>query len=204
MPVCGTSCHIRLLFSLQNESELNMRVIYFHGFASSPNGSKVDLLRQAGFIVSAPEIDIDPDIAEPYLIEFIKQESVRNSGIDRQCIFVGTSLGGYWAARMGELFEGAAVLINPAMHPENSLRKFIGPYVNYATGEQKILTEDIVAKYANYPSAGSHRYRAYFIAKHDTVIETPDEGSLFVYDSDDHRGMSFFGDVIKYLKKQER
>jgi predicted esterase YcpF (UPF0227 family) len=182
-----------------------MKVIYFHGFASSPQGSKVDLLCQVGFSVAAPTIDIDPDIAEPYLIEFIRQEAIKGiESNDRKIILVGTSLGGYWAARMGELFEGAAVLINPAMHPEASLKKFIGPYTNYATGEQKILTDDIVAKYANYPSAGSNRYRAYFIATRDTVIETPDEGSLFEYDSADHRGMSFFGDVIEYLKMQEK
>lgn len=182
-----------------------MRVIYFHGFASSPHGIKVDLLRQAGFVVAAPEIDIDPDIAEPYLIEFIRQEEIKGiESNDRKLMFVGTSLGGYWAARMGDLFEGASVLINPAMHPEISLIKFIGPYTSYATGKQKILTDEIVAKYANYPSAGSNRYRAYFIAKQDTVIETPDDGSLFEYDSDDHRGMSFFEDVIEYLKKQDR
>ena len=179
-----------------------MRVIYFHGFASSPNGSKVDMLRQAGFTVSAPDIDIDPDIAEPYLIEFIKQEGIKNTDKDRKCCLVGTSLGGFWAARMGELFEAAAVLINPAMHPEVSLRKFIGPYTNYSTGEQKILTAEMVAKYANYPSAGSDRYRTYFIAKHDTKLDPlpTNEGKVFTYESADHRGMSFFGDVIEYLK----
>lgn len=179
-----------------------MKVIYFHGFASSPNGSKVDLLRHAGFTVSAPDIDIDPDIAEPYLIEFIRK--VAGTVADgEQLVFVGTSLGGFWVARMSELFNGAAVLVNPAMHPEVSLKKFIGPYTNYSTGEQKILTAEIVEKYANYPSAGSNQNRAYFIAKHDTKIDPPDSGKLFVYDSDDHRGMSFFGDVIEYLRNEQ-
>lgn len=179
-----------------------MRVIYFHGFASSPNGSKVDLLRQAGFTVSAPDIDIDPDIAEPYLIDFIKAEANQHTSIGgKRIVFVGTSLGGFWAARMCELFDGAAVLINPAMHPEVSLRKFIGPYTNYSTGEQKILTAEMVDKYANYPSAGSDRYRTYFIASQDTKFELPaNEGKVFTYESADHRGMSFFGDVIEYLK----
>ena len=179
-----------------------MRLIYFHGFASGPNGSKVDILRRAGFTVSAPDIDIDPDIAEPYLIEFIRQEEIKYNSIDKRCTFIGTSLGGFWAARMGELFEDAAVLINPAMHPEVSLRKFIGPYTNYSTGEQKMLTAEIVDKYASYPSAGSDRYRRYFIAEHDTKLDPlpTNEGKVFTYASADHRGMTFFGDVVEYLK----
>lgn len=178
-----------------------MLVIYFHGFASNPNGSKVDMLREAGFTVFAPEIDIDPDVAEPRLISFIRGV-IGAAAIGEQIVFVGTSLGGFWAARMGELFDGEAVLINPAMRPEESLKKYLGPYTNYFTGEQKMLTAETVAKYARYPSAGSDRHRTYFIARHDAkLVSVPTgEARVFTYESDDHRGMSFFGDVIKYLK----
>lgn len=178
-----------------------MIVIYFHGFASSPNGSKVDMLREAGFTVFAPEIDIDPDVAEPRLVSFIRGV-ISAAAIGEQIVFVGTSLGGFWAARMGELFDGEVVLINPAMHPEESLKKYLGPYTNYSTGEQKILTAKTVAKYAKYPSAGSDLHRTYFIARHDAKVSSMPTGAakVFAYESDDHRGMTFFGDVIKYLK----
>lgn len=178
-----------------------MIVIYFHGFASGPNGSKVDMLREAGFTVFAPEIDIDPDVAEPHLISFIRGV-IGTTAIGESIVFVGTSLGGFWAARMGELFDGAAVLINPAMHPEVSLKKYIGPYSSYSTGEQKILADETVAKYAKYPSVGSDRHRTYFIARHDAKLAPlpTGEARVFTYESDDHRGMTFFGDVIEYLK----
>lgn len=178
-----------------------MIVIYFHGFASSPNGSKVDMLREAGFTVFAPEIDIDPDVAEPHLISFIR-EVIGAAGVGEPVVFVGTSLGGFWAARMGERFDGEAVLINPVMHPEESLKKYLGPYANYVTGEQKILTAETVAKYARYPSAGSDRRRTYFIARHDAKLVSVPTGAarVFTYESGDHRGISFFGDVVEYLK----
>lgn len=178
-----------------------MIVIYFHGFASSPNGSKAEILREAGFTVFAPEIDIDPDVAEPQLVSFIRGV-IGTADAGEPIVFVGTSLGGFWAARMGELFEGEAVLINPAMHPEESLKKYLGPYTNYSTGEQKILPAETVAKYARYPITGSDRRRTCFIARHDAKASPMPSGAarVFTYESDDHRGMSFFGDVIEYLK----
>lgn len=181
-----------------------MRVIYFHGFASTANSSKVQALKDAGFNVSAPEINIDPEIAEKELIDFIKLEGIKNNDIDKKCVFVGTSLGGFWAARMGELFEASAILINPAMHPEISLNRYLGAYTNHKDGSISELTSEIVKKYQMFPSTGSERYRTYFIAKKDKHAvkfeRTSNEGKMFEYDSDDHRGLTFFDDVIEYIK----
>jgi predicted esterase YcpF (UPF0227 family) len=178
-----------------------MRVIYFHGFASSPKTNKVNILRDAGFIVNAPVIDIDPEIANNQLIDFIRLEANVYAG---KRVFVGTSLGGYWAARMGELFNSATVLINPAMQPEKSLKKYVGEYINHNTGEKSVLTNKIVDKYADYPSFGSERYRSYFIATKDTkLVKTSNEGQLFEYDSDDHQGYSFFHDIVNHIKLME-
>ena len=179
-----------------------MKVIYLHGFASSPNSKKVDMLREAGFDVVAPIIDIDPGIAEPYLIKFII-DICNSQAHDEKLVIVGTSLGGFWAARMGRPFDITSILINPAMNPEFSLRKAIGDNMNYKTFESFILTEEIVAKYSNYPvSDDSSRFQTYFIATRDTPVPV-NAINVFMYDSDDHQGLSFFPDVIHYLKKIE-
>jgi predicted esterase YcpF (UPF0227 family) len=180
-----------------------MLVIYFHGFASNPNTSKVKILQDSGFNVVAPSINIDPAIADVELKAFIKEtvNSAVEKGESRIC-FVGTSLGGFWAARMCELFDGMAVLINPAMHPEDSLKQYIGEYKDFGSDEVKTLTAKMVDSYKNYSAEGSDRYRYYFIASKDPVV-TPHavDMNATYYDSDDHQGLSFFPDVIEFLNK---
>jgi hypothetical protein len=178
-----------------------VKIFYFHGFASSPESSKVKLLRDAGFDVSAPIIDIDPSVAEPYLTAYLLTETDKamEAGETKFC-FVGTSLGGFWAARMGEKFDTCQVLINPAMSPEVALKRYIGPYTNYATGENKVLTTEVVESYKDFSSAGASRDRMCFISTRDSEIQPyiPCHRAT-LYDIDDHQGLSFFDDVIKYL-----
>jgi len=177
-----------------------MRVIYFHGFASSPMSKKVDMLKAAGFTVSAPEIDVNPNIAELALVRFIQDEQERYGDSDKQCVFVGTSMGAYWAARMNLFFDVTTIMINPAMKPEIVLKKFVGEYLNYKTLEMGYLSDEDVNEYIKYPvTEDSARFRTYFIANKDTPV--PETTSrVFQYNSDDHQALSFFDDVIHYLK----
>lgn len=157
---------------------------------NTPNNDKVSMLKKAGFEVYAPSININPVIAEDYLVTYIIN-AIKDTYIGEPVVFVGTSLGAFWAARMNAYFDAYTVLINPRLTPQESLLKY------------DYLSKDVVAKYAMYPYETEDRYRAYFIALKDTPIPHMEEAKLFTYDSDDHQGISFFGDVINYLKKIE-
>lgn len=182
-------------------------VVYFHGFASSPETSKVAQLKAAGFKVVAPSINIDPDIAERELTTFIKNELHKDFGERKPSdpvVFVGTSLGGFWAARMAEKFDCPSVLINPAMHPDVTLAKYIGSNTEYKTGKSFELTKETVDKYKKYSNFTSDSHRTYFVAKNDDVVKDVKRSlgpsTYHEFDSDDHRGLTMFPKVIEHLK----
>lgn len=82
-----------------------MKLIYFHGFASSGASGTVDLLRKIfpSAEVVAPDIPVDPDEALPMLRELVEREQAD--------LLVGTSMGGMYAQQMhGQL----RICVNPA------------------------------------------------------------------------------------------
>lgn len=98
-------------------------LFYFHGFGSSAQTDKVSKLREnLDLDVYAFDIDIDPVKAEDILshqisltlMDYLHEEDI-------QVIFVGTSLGGWWAGKLAKQFHCRAILINPAVEPQTTL-----------------------------------------------------------------------------------
>ena len=101
-------------------------IVYFHGYGSSPNSDKVAALR-AGLKdrakVYAYPADIDPEIAKAELTREIDSMLAghRNAATQDSVIFIGTSLGGWWASELGESYGIPAIVINPSCNPTSSL-----------------------------------------------------------------------------------
>lgn len=82
-----------------------MKLIYFHGFASSGASGTVELLRHIfpSAEVIAPDIPVDPEEALPFLKELVEAE--------QPDVIIGTSMGGMYAQQMhGHL----RICVNPA------------------------------------------------------------------------------------------
>lgn len=81
------------------------RLIYFHGFGSSGEGSTVKTLRELlpDWEVLAPDIPVDPAEALPFLKEVCMKE--------QPDVIVGTSMGGMYAQQM---YGFKRVCVNPA------------------------------------------------------------------------------------------
>ena len=62
-------------------------------------------------------------------------ESLLAAAASPVCI-VGSSLGGFYATVAAERYGVAAVLINPAIRPDESLRDYVGAQTNLYTGER--------------------------------------------------------------------
>ena len=82
-----------------------MKILYFHGFASSHASGTVQMLQRelANDEVIAPDIPIDPVEALPYLKELCQKE--------QPDLVVGTSMGGMYAQQMRDFRR---ILVNPA------------------------------------------------------------------------------------------
>jgi predicted esterase YcpF (UPF0227 family) len=122
------------------------RLIYLHGFNSSPQSVKA---REMVARVSALPAENRPAIHVPELPPHPAQamNEVR-ALIDRHgaegSTLIGSSLGGYYATWLAEQYAAAgvrAVLINPTTGPATDLRPYLGVQRNLYTGAAYILTE---------------------------------------------------------------
>jgi predicted esterase YcpF (UPF0227 family) len=114
-------------------------IVYLHGFNSSPQSHKAQVLgrymeeQAVGEEYACPGL---PPLAAD-AIRTIEKLTAAKSGV----CFVGSSLGGYYATYLAEKHDASAVLINPAIDPHVGLRAYLGPQKNLHTGEPYTLTE---------------------------------------------------------------
>jgi predicted esterase YcpF (UPF0227 family) len=125
------------------------RVVYLHGFNSSPASLKarifVDYFHNvAGADVSVPELSFDPVLAMQ-----TAESCITTSALP--ALIVGSSLGGYYATFLAQKYGVRAALINPAVSPCDRLRReFIGRQRNYYTGQEYDFTLAHAAALHNY------------------------------------------------------
>lgn len=142
--------------------DTDFTVVYFHGYGSSPQSDKVKGLSQH-FDVFAPEIPIQYDVAKGYLHGILSEYTRK-----RDLVLVGTSLGGYWAGVMSNLFALPAVLINPSCYPAVTLSRY----------RDEKLTEEELRKYVPLVLS-TDAPRSILLAKDDDVINYEVAETLF-------------------------
>lgn len=100
-----------------------MKILYFHGFASSGATGTAELLRKLlpEVEVVSPDIPVDPDEALTYLRQLCEQE--------KPDLIIGTSMGAMYAQQM---FGYKKILVNPAFNMSTMSKVF-------KTGEHKFL-----------------------------------------------------------------
>lgn len=147
-------------------------IIYLHGFGSTGVSPKSQALIEAfpDADVIAPTLPITPAAIIHAVSEIV------HTATSYPIIFVGTSLGGFWANYFAQHFDALAVIVNPATRPAQSLAEKVNKELyNYQTGEPITVTSDDVFQYtecqalakANYNGALVHA----FFAENDEVID---------------------------------
>lgn len=122
------------------------RIFYCHGFASRYEPEKAKIRALAGWR-PVHGISLDYTHAPERIAAHFAAE------IRPRDLLIGTSLGGYWAARMSQLLGNPFVAINPAIQPQQSLRKYLGPGKTHF-GEDYHMEPSIPAAYADMPLTG--------------------------------------------------
>lgn len=112
-------------------------IVYLHGFNSSPQSHKAQLLHRY-----MTEHALGDEFACPTL-PHMPRDAVRTARSvvgEKSVCYVGSSLGGFYATYLVETQGGKAVLINPAIEPHIGLSAYLGAQRNLYTGEPYELT----------------------------------------------------------------
>ncbi len=115
------------------------RVVYLHGFNSSPASLKarllVDYCSRLGIDSTVPALSHDPVVAMQ-----VAQSCITEQG-ERPALLIGSSLGGYYATWLTEHHGIQSALVNPAVSPCDHLRQeFLGRQRNHYSGEEYEFT----------------------------------------------------------------
>lgn len=97
--------------------------LYFHGYASSGQSNTAKLIKEA-----YPEAKV---ICPTYntknaheAVDTVEKQIRENVNITDNVIFVGTSLGGFFANYFSNKYGVPAVLVNPCLDPQKALQKY--------------------------------------------------------------------------------
>ncbi len=125
-------------------------IVYLHGFNSSPQSHKAQLLGRylqelgLGAHYLCPAL---PPLASRAIAE---AERIMQPHRSASICFVGSSLGGFYATYLAERHGAKAVLINPATEPQVGLRAYLGLQKNLHRGEPYELTEAHLREWKNF------------------------------------------------------
>ena len=140
-------------------------IVYLHGFNSSPQSHKAQVLQRYMQSRGLRGEFVCPALPpEPYDAIRLVETLPRGEGT----CYVGSSLGGFYATYLVETHGGKAVLLNPAIEPHVGLRAYLGPQKNLYTGKSYDLRAAHIEAWRNlYVPRTSGRYLL--------IVETGDE-----------------------------
>jgi predicted esterase YcpF (UPF0227 family) len=184
-------------------------IIYLHGFASVGPGAKSNALAAVygSDYIYAPDLPVNPDN-----VKIIVDNIVRNVA-NFPLVFVGTSLGGFWANYFAQLYDAPCVIVNPATTPSvNMLGRVGNPVINFKTGELITVTLDDVAKYVECEAEAAEDFNGalvnLFVARDDDVIDCnitlnrmPYTKTCVVTDTGGHRYDTLWNTVVDRVRE---
>lgn len=144
-------------------------IVYLHGFNSSPQSHKAQVLARELAARGLAERFVCP--ALPHrpreAIALVEREIARLR--PAEATLVGSSLGGFYATWLAERHGLRAVLLNPAVTPQADLESYLGRQRNLYSGEEYELTGEHLAEWRALAVAEIHPER-YLL-----IVETGDE-----------------------------
>ncbi len=109
-------------------------IIYIHGFSSSANSTKGQMLKD---YFAGKENVLTPGLPEEPNKAIKQLEDLINSAKDEKVMLIGSSLGGFYALVLHSKFKNLrTVLINPALYPYEQLKPYVGRNINRSNGEE--------------------------------------------------------------------
>lgn len=183
-------------------------IIYLHGFKSQGVGFKsqvlIDTFGQDNVI--APDLPVDPDEVENLISGIVRTNS------NYPLIFVGTSLGGFWANYFSQKWDTPGVLINPLTNPSTGLKHYIGQENYSSSGKEIIITQNILNKFkireqfilSNTAGSRINLFLAIndeIIPYQNTISAMPYRQYLCIKNDGGHKFTKHWNEVIKRIEE---
>jgi predicted esterase YcpF (UPF0227 family) len=149
-------------------------LLYLHGFRSSPQSAKAQLMAQ---VVArdfpavhwwCPQLPPSPKDAMAMVTEGVCAWPAHRMAV------VGSSLGGFYATWVAERMQCKAVLLNPAVNPARDLEKYIGDVTSWHDPiENFYFKPEYIAELRGLECGPLMHMQRYFaiIAKGDEVLD---------------------------------
>ena len=164
---------------------LSKNIFYFHGFASSADSTKA-LVFQNFIKKRFPNVQLHvPNIDNSIEKSFVQLEDLVNKNSTNK-LFMGSSLGGFYASYFAEKYNSKAVLINPASNPYRGMEMYLGKNINYSTNEEFYLTKEDLEVLEEKNVSSINNPSNYLV-----LVETGDEVIPFKYTLEFYKGCNF-------------
>ncbi|GAA4941406.1 YqiA/YcfP family alpha/beta fold hydrolase [Halioxenophilus aromaticivorans] len=146
-------------------------VIYIHGFLSSPQSHKAQVVArwlaeehpQVSFY--CPQLTPYPGQTQQQLDDLVADLKGQHIGL------MGSSMGGFWATYLAEACDLPAVLINPACEPLKLMPQYIDQTLqNYHTEQTYQLNSSHLDELTQVPAHSAKRLANYWV-----LLQTGDE-----------------------------
>ena len=119
-------------------------IIYIHGWNSSGNARKAELLKEE--LANNTEYEVASYTLKSHPREAIKQlaEIIKSEKESRKVHLIGSSLGGYYAVYLAESLDLKAAMVNPAVWAYKIFENDRGENLNPNTNEKYIIDQEWV------------------------------------------------------------
>lgn len=133
-------------------------ILYLHGFRSSPDSAKANLLAQAVAKTPradewvCPQLPASPSEAIKLCLDRVVQQAVAPHNIT----VIGSSLGGYYAGYLAHVLGCRAVLLNPVIYAARDLATQVGTHRQYHTEAPFVFLPEYIDELAQlaFPQPG--------------------------------------------------
>lgn len=154
------------------------RILYLHGFRSSPDSFKSRLMAEAlqarGLEAAwaSPQLPASPAQAAD-LIDRLARQWLDGGCEASDLTVIGSSLGGYYATWAAERLGCKAVLLNPAVHAARDLATQVGEHRMYHSDAPFVFLPEYVDELKALDVAAITRPERYFLvaATGDEVLD---------------------------------
>ena len=176
-------------------------ILYLHGFRSSPRSTKARQLearlaaRGLADRWCCPQLPVSPRAAAAVIEATV-------AGVAPLAV-IGSSLGGYYATWIAERTDARVVLLNPAVHPDRDLARYLGSQTVYHSDETVDVRPEVLDELVALRAGAITRPERYLLvaATGDEVLDWREMTARYpqatqrIIDGSDH-GLSDFADHI--------